>query len=120
MNIIDSFCFPEEKKPVIDEFKKIAKREGKSKSELNMELIELHVKSHSAGNSTFKIEDFQDPGFKAMPATMSSKDQWNEYNRKHMDKKERRELGERAKFMLTIIEAANWIENKNVKIPDSS
>ena len=87
-------------------------REHKDRAEVLRSAVEEYIKHHGSGNETFKLEQFQDPNFKAMPATMSSKDQWNEYIRKHMDKKERRELGERAKFMLTIIEAANWIESK--------
>ena len=117
-SIIDSFAFPVEKQAIMEEFKKIAKREGKSKSELNMELIEQHVKSHGNGNPVFKLDQFQDPEFIAMPATMSPKDQWNEYIRKHMNLKERVELADRVKFVLATIEAAAWEENKNVKIPD--
>lgn len=112
MNIISSFSFTEQQKPILEEFKKIAQREGMSKSQLAMKLIEEHVKSHSAGNSTFKITDFEDPDFKAMPATMSPDQKWNEYIRKHMDQQERKELEHKAKYMLKIIDAQNWLDDR--------
>ena len=112
MNIISSFSFTEEQKPILEEFKKIAQREGRSKSELAMELIEQYVKNHSEGNPNFTIDQFNDPGFIAMPATMSPDEKWNEYIRKHMTKEERNELDRKAKYMLKIIDAQNWVENK--------
>ena len=103
MNFIDSFCFAETKRPVMSEFKKIAEREGMSKSEILVELIEEYVKNHAEGNSSFKITDFEDPNFRAMPATMSDTGKWNEYIRKHMDRKERDELYKQIDYMKMLI-----------------
>lgn len=112
MNIISSFSFTEDKKPIIEEFKKIAQREGRSKSELAMDLIEQYVKNHSAGNSTFKIDDFQDPNFKAMPATMSSQEKWSKFIREHTNKEERMELDKIIKYIISEIEAKNWLDSR--------
>ena len=122
MNIIDSFCFPEEKKLILQEFKKIAKREGKSKSELNMVLIDQHVKSHSDGNPAFRLDQFQDPNFKAMPATMSPTPKWNQYVNKQMDRKERLELDKQLDYIRMLIKSKNHRDDmeKYGKIPDRS
>lgn len=113
MNMIVSFSFKEDKEPVVQEFKKIAKREGKDKSKLLIEIIEEYVKVHSAGNSTFKLDDFQDPDFKAMPATMSSKDKWSKFIRNDMSLEERMELDKIADHIRKEIDAKNWLESRN-------
>ena len=109
-HIVSSFSFAEDKKTIIDEFKKIAQREGKSKSELAMELIEQHVKTHSEGNPVFTLDQFQDPNFKAMPATMSDTSKWNQYVRKYMDRKERMELDKQLDYIRMLIKSQNHME----------
>ncbi len=111
MNVVSSFSFTEDKKQMLEEFKKIADREGKGRSELIIELLEEYVKNHSAGNSTFKIDDFQDPNFIAMPATMSDTGKWNEYIRKHMDRKERDKLDKQLDHMRMLIKSQNHMED---------
>jgi len=76
MNIVLSFSFKGEKEGVVEEFKKIAKREGKDKSKVLVELIEEYVKVHSSGNPTFTLEQFQDPSFQAVPAYYSDQQKW--------------------------------------------
>ena len=56
------------KEPIFDEFKKIAKREGKSMAQVLHDLVEEHVKKHGEGNPTYTMEKFlQNPTFKAFP-----------------------------------------------------
>ena len=115
MNVVSSFSFTEDKKQLLEEFKKIADREGKGRSELIIELVEEYVKNHSEGNSSFKITDFHDPNFRAMPATMSDTGKWNEYIRKHMDRKERDELYKQIDYMKMLIKSQNHMEEMNEK-----
>ena len=109
MNLVSSFSFTDDKKPMLEEFKKIADRERKGRSQLIVDLIEEYVKNHSSGNSTFKIDDFQDPNFRAMPATMSSN--WHIYIRKHMDRKERDKLDKQLEHMRMLIKSQNHMED---------
>jgi len=97
-------------KDELDALDEIRWRERTSRSEVGRKAIIEYIKSHGTGNDTFKITEWQDPNFKAMPATMSSKDKWNEYIRQHMNKEERKDLQDRAKYMLKIIEAQDWKE----------
>ena len=75
-NVIVSFSYKEDKIAVVDEFKKIASREGKAKSELLVELIEEYVKAHSSGNPSFTMDQFQDPGFQAVPTIYANREKW--------------------------------------------
>jgi len=86
MNVVVSFSFKEEKVGVVEEFKKIAKREGRDKSKVLVDLIEQYVKEHSAGNPTFTLEQFQDPNFQAVPAYLSDKDKWISHYKNSTDK----------------------------------
>jgi hypothetical protein len=119
-SIIGTFAFSIEKLHMMEEFKKIAHREGKNRSTVLVELIEQYVKVHGEGNPAFTLDQFQDPNFKAMPATMSSKEKWNEYIRNHMDRKERDELQNQAEYIKKIIDAADWVDARNAKISNSS
>ena len=113
MNVVSSFSFSDDKKAVLEEFTKIADREGKGRSELLIELVEEYVKTHSEGNPVFTLDQFQDPNFKAMPATMSPTPKWNEYIRKHMDRKEREKLDKQLDFMRMTIKSQNHMEDMN-------
>ena len=75
-NIVTSFSYKEEKESMVEEFDRIARREGKGKSELLVQLIEEYVKVHSSGNPTFTLEQFQDPEFQAVPAYYSDQQKW--------------------------------------------
>ena len=107
-NIIGTFSFPLEKKAMMDEFKKIANREGINQSRLLITLVEDYVKNHSEGNPNFTIEQFQDPDFVAMPATMSPLDKWDKFIKQNMTIEERRELDKRFIDLRKTINAANY------------
>lgn len=53
-----TFSVPDEKLPLLDEIKKIAKREGRPVSDLIVSLIEDYVKKHGGGNPNFRLDDF--------------------------------------------------------------
>ena len=93
-------------------FEKIRWREHKTESELLREALQEYIKNHGDGNSTFKLDDFQDPEFKAMPATMSPKEKWSNYIRNHMTREERDELDARVKFVREEIDAKNWLDSR--------
>ena len=79
-NAVNSFSYPMPKSDTLKEFRIIAAREGKSFSELVVELIEEYVKNHAEGNSTFKLDVWQeDPEFKAIPTLLSPQEKWNKY-----------------------------------------
>ena len=81
-NSIDSYCYPNDKEQFIEEFKVIATREGKSKSELLVSIMEDYVKAHGEGNATFKLDTWtEDPGFKAMPTLLGKDSSWFEYEK---------------------------------------
>lgn len=55
-------------------------RERKSESEIVREAIDDWLKSHAEGNSSFKLEMWQeDPQFKAIPTLLSPDDKWQKY-----------------------------------------
>lgn len=55
-------------------------RERKSQSEIVREAIDDWLRSHSEGNSTFKLDKWQeDPEFKAVPTLLSSHEKWNKF-----------------------------------------
>jgi len=53
-----SFYIPQGKRSVWQEFKKIAEREGRSASEILMELIEQYVQIHRKGNPQLILDRF--------------------------------------------------------------
>jgi len=53
-----SFYVPQEKWSIWQEFKKIAEREGRSASEILMELIEQYVQTHRKGNPQLILDRF--------------------------------------------------------------
>ena len=54
-------------------------RERMSRSEIGRKAIVDYIKAHAAGNSTFKLDQFQDPDFKAMPAFMTPMMKWTKF-----------------------------------------
>ena len=58
----------------------IADREGKSSSEVIMELITEYVKHHGSGNPAFKLDQWQeDPSFQVVPTLFAQKQKWLSY-----------------------------------------
>ena len=95
-----------------DEVEKIQWREHADFGEIVRRAVQDYIKIHASGNNAFKIDDFQDPNFRAMPATMSSEEKWDEYIRNHMTREERDELDMKLKFMREVIDAKNWLDNR--------
>lgn len=55
-------------------------RERKSQSEIVREAIDDWLRNHSEGNSTFKLDKWQeDPEFKAIPTLLSHPEKWFNY-----------------------------------------
>lgn len=79
-------------KAELDAFEEIRWRERMSRSEIGRKAIVDYIKAHAEGNETFKIEDFQNPDFRAMPATMSPMMNWKEFVNHNTDEKEDRDL----------------------------
>ena len=115
MNYVSSFSFTEDKKPIVDEFAKIADRERKGRSRVLIQLMEEYVKVHSEGNPAFTLDQFQDQNFRAMPATMSPIKDWKEFINHNTDEKEDRTLELKC---LGIIGAIK--DKRNAKISNSS
>lgn len=78
--IVSSFSYPADMRTILKELDIIAVREDKTRSELVCNLIKDYVKAHSEGNSTFKLDKWQeDPEFKAIPTLLSDPDKWFDY-----------------------------------------
>ena len=55
-------------------------RERKSVSEIAREAIDDWLRNHAEGNSTFKLDKWQEnPEFKAIPTLLSSPEKWFKY-----------------------------------------
>jgi len=79
-NIVGSFSYKEDKEDIIRELNVIAAREGKHRSEIIVSLIEEYVRSHSSGNDSFKLDNWQeDPDFKAVPTILAPTQKWYSY-----------------------------------------
>lgn len=79
-NTVGSFSYPTDQEPVMKELRIIAAREGKSSSQIIFEILQDYVKSHSEGNSTFKLDKWQEnPEFVAIPTLLSPSDKWNKF-----------------------------------------
>ena len=63
-----TFSVSEEMKPIVDKFKEICQREGKSMSKMLVELIEDYVKRHANGNPAIPLDRWtEDKEFIACP-----------------------------------------------------
>lgn len=71
----------EVEKEIFDEFEKIWRRDGFSgKSELLRKIVTEYVSTHAEGNSTFKLDKWnEDPQFKAVPTILSRSETWYKY-----------------------------------------
>lgn len=75
-----TFSYKDDKKELVEEFKRIADREGKKHSHLIMELMTEYVKNHSSGNSTFKIDEFVNKSdFLIAPAFDTDPQKWRKF-----------------------------------------
>ena len=55
-------------------------RERKSESEIVREAIDEWLRNHAEGNSTFRLDKWQeDPQFKAIPTLLSAHEKWSKY-----------------------------------------
>jgi hypothetical protein len=65
---------------VLEEFKKIARREGKDMNRILHDHIQSYIKEHSEGNSQFRLDKwYQESDFKVTPAFLESSDKWSKY-----------------------------------------
>lgn len=70
-NVIESFSHGTNEQPIIDEVKKIAKRENRSQSQVIVLALEEYVKAHGKGNDTYQLEEFA-KGAVALPTPWSN------------------------------------------------
>ena len=95
-------------KELYNEVEKIRWREHADFGEIIRRAVEDYVKAHAEGNETFKMTDFQDPDFVAIPATMAPIDKWDKFIRQHMTIEERKKLDKRFIDLRKTINAANY------------
>ena len=63
-------------KEMREAFEEIRWREHKDIAELGREAIIEYIKAHAEGNSTFKLDQFQDPNFRAVPTIHADREKW--------------------------------------------
>jgi hypothetical protein len=103
-------------KAEFDAFEEIRWRERLSRSEIGRKAVTEYIKNHAEGNDTFKITEWQDPNFRAMPATASPMIKWKEYIMCNTDEKEDRDLELQCLGIVGLIKE----KRKNEKISNSS
>lgn len=65
---------------VLEQFKKITLREGKSMSKLLQEYMKRYINEHGDGNNQYKLTKwYQETDFKVTPAFLESHDKWEKY-----------------------------------------
>jgi hypothetical protein len=99
----------------LEELDKIRWREHKERSEIIRIAVKEFIKIHGSGNDTFKITDFHDPDFRAMPAFMSPTPKWTEFIIKHTDRKERDEIYKQADYIRMMARSENHREEMGKK-----
>jgi predicted DNA-binding protein (MmcQ/YjbR family) len=57
-------------------FDQIMWREKQTRAQLAHKAIEEYMKNHAEGNSTFKLDQFQDPNFRAVPTIHANREKW--------------------------------------------
>ena len=95
-------------KAEFDAFEEIRWRERMSRSEIGRKAIVDYIKAHAAGNSTFKLDQFTDPNFRAMPATMSTREKWYDFVKNNTDRQERAGLKDITTYITKCVDAVNW------------
>ncbi len=63
----------------INEFHMLALKERKKLKVLHLEIIEDYIKKHADGNPQYKIDQFDDPNFVAIPAVFRDSRAWAYY-----------------------------------------
>jgi len=66
MRRVSSFCYPEDSQETWSKFKSIAKRDGKSASDLLWSFIVEYVDIHDPGNPQLRITSFSPNGVKTI------------------------------------------------------
>lgn len=113
MNIIKSYSTTSDKIPILEEFKKVAKREG-GESKVIMDLIEDYVKTHGTGNPMYPLDNWnKDPDFKAVPAFLTDLKSW-ESHYKQANEKDRTQLRIRANDLLKWFRLVDFNEMRKV------
>jgi|GEM_PF-2482806 len=102
-------------KAEFDAFEEIRWRERMSRSEIGRKAIQEYVKNHGEGNSTFRLEQFQDPDFVAMPAFASPMMKWTKFIDECVDTtKECKEIELKGKSIAGVaIRKAQKLESEN-------
>ena len=102
---------------VLNEARKIARREGKDFSEWTFDLYKKEIRVHGEGNPIYRLDKFMDPNFKAVPAFMENlKLVWIPYFQKRNDK-ELEEIIEQSEQILNYAAAyrsTNKYERPNI------
>ena len=110
-----------------EELEKIRWREHMERATLLRKIVQEYVKNHSAGNDTFKLDNWNNqPDFKAMPALMASYFDWTKFVRDNTNPKERKEMMDKIKHIKFQIETADKkhqieeLEKKYGKVHDKT
>ena len=70
-----------------EECHKVARRENRALSTIIMEKLKEYVKIHGEGNPVYVLDKFiENPNFKAVPATMETKEKWIKFCQNTTDK----------------------------------
>jgi hypothetical protein len=93
-----------------EKLEEIGWREHLSISEINRKAVQEYIKNHGDGNETFKLDQFQDPNFVAMPAFMSPTGKWTEFVVKHADREERAKIYKQADYIRMMARSQNHLE----------
>lgn len=85
----------------IQEFDKLAERDGLNRSGLVVQLMEEYYAKHNDGNPSNKITMWLDnPLFKAYPAFFRTPEDWKKYLEGNDNKKELLEIADQARMIL--------------------
>ena len=111
-NLIKSFSYKPDKEPIISELGVIAAREKKDASKIIVELIEEYVRNHAEGNSTFKLDNWnEDPDFQALPTFLSNTEKWIACY-KNSNEKDRTKLRIQANHLAKLFPNIDFNENR--------
>jgi hypothetical protein len=87
---------------LMDEFRKIARREGKSMAQMIKEFMIEYVKAHGQGNFNYTLDPWRDKSaFKAYPALDSD---WEKADLSAFDNKDLQHISQKAREILHFAE----------------
>ena len=113
MNGIISISYKGDKSSMVEKFNSITEREGKTRSELILELIEEYVKNHAEGNPVYPLDKWQEePDFQVLPTITTTDEKWNSYC-KSLSKDEKAELINVLVKKLNLLKLANMEKKKS-------